>query len=82
MNEEAKAAQGFMDELRKRISIAYELAVTLDKSVVDRRKKYFGAAYTDEEGDVIPDNMCGEMFALLQRTMEMIERAHKYVLEV
>jgi hypothetical protein len=82
MNEEAKAAQGFMDDLRSIIGRTYEMAVSLDRIVVDKREKYFGVACTDVKGEAIPDNMSGEMFALLNRTMEIIERAQKYVLEV
>jgi hypothetical protein len=82
MREETKATQGFIEELRNSINKTYEMAIFLDRVIVERQERYFGVDYTDVKAEPIPDTMSGEMFTLLQRTMEMLERAHKYVLEV
>jgi len=81
MREEAKATQGFIQELRTSIGRAYEMAVSLDRVIVERQKSYFGVNYSVEKIETIPDTLSGEMFVLLRRTMDMLERAHKYVLE-
>jgi len=85
MNEEvvgAKPQQSFMEELRNSIGVVYEMAVSLDREVVDRREKYLGQNCADVKEESVPDNMCGQMFALIHRTMEMLDRARKYVLEI
>ncbi len=85
MNEEAVGIgkqQGFMGELRNSIGMVYEKAISLDIVVVDRQEKYFGQNCADVKEESVPDNMCGQMFALLYRTMEILDRAHKYVLEI
>ena len=81
MREEAKVSQGFIQELRTSIGRAYEMAVSLDRVIVERQKSYFGVNYSVEKIETIPDTLSGEMFVLLRRTMDMLERAHKYVLE-
>lgn len=79
--QEVKQEQGFMDELRKEIHRVYETAVYLDLDVRDRGGKYFGYDYKEEERPV-PDAMAGEMLDLLHRTIILLDRAHKHVLEV
>ena len=81
MNEQVGNV-GFMDELKRHLEKLYELASFLDKDVKARGEKYFSYGYKDESEEESPCGMATEMISLITKTMQIVERARKHVLEV
>jgi len=71
---------GFIDVLSDRINKLYESALALNQDVHEKQMRYFGNT-DDVTFSKIPEILAGELVELLDRTREMVERAHKHIME-